>query len=178
MTVCYYHVTYKFQAESTICICLNVKELLARSRCHTWSLSNSNGIRTHNQLVRKRTLNHLGKLTKLPSLAKWLSVCLRAKYLWFQIPLLSFSWWFKPRFKSKFEWTSVHTSFNPHLNEAQKETYMKNDKTVSLKNLLQHSLSAEVLSEWNFQINARNKLTAKCLLTFSHYTRPHLKYGG
>ena len=29
----------------------------------------------------------------------------------------------------------------------------------------------------NFQINTRNKLTAECLLTFSHYTRPHLEYG-
>ena len=97
--------------------------------------------------------------------------------MWVQIPLLSFSWWFKPRFKSKFEWTSVHISFNPDLNEAQKKRYMKNDKIISLTNLLQHSLSAEFLSEWNFQINARNKLTAKCLLTFSHYTRPHLEYG-
>ena len=26
-------------------------------------------------------------------------------------------------------------------------------------------------------MNARNKLTAKCLLTFSHYTRPLLEYG-
>ena len=45
------------------------------------------------------------------------------------------------------------------------------------------------LSEWkielvltylvrNFQMIARNKLTAKCLLSFSHYTRPHLEYGG
>ena len=45
----------------------------------------------------------------------------------------------------------------------------------------QHLLSVEILSEWkiefiipylvrNVQINARmNKLTAKCLLTFSHY---------
>ena len=30
----------------------------------------------------------------------------------------------------------------------------------------------------NFQINARYKLTAKSLLTFSHYTQPHLEYGG
>ena len=44
--------------------CLNVKELLARSRCHIWSLRGSNGIRTHNHLVRKRTLNHLAKLAK------------------------------------------------------------------------------------------------------------------
>ena len=48
-------------------VCLNVMELLARSRHHIWSLSDSNMIRTHNHLVRKRTLNHLAKL------AKWLS---------------------------------------------------------------------------------------------------------
>ena len=28
-----------------------------------------------------------------------------------------------------------------------------------------------------FKINARNKLTTKSLLTFFHYTRPHLEYG-
>ena len=39
-------------------------------------------------------------------------------------------------------------SFNPDLNGAQKVT------------------------------NARNKLTAKCLITFSHYTKPHLEYDG
>ena len=55
---------------------------------------------------------------------------------------------------------------------------MENDK-ISLTNLFQHLPSAEILSEWkiefilpylvrNFQINAREKLTAKCLLTFSH----------
>ena len=32
MTVCSYHVTYAFQNESTLHSCLNVKELLARSR--------------------------------------------------------------------------------------------------------------------------------------------------
>ena len=48
-------------------VCLNVKELLAWSRRHIWSLSDSNGIRTHTHLVRKRTLNHLTKPTK------WLS---------------------------------------------------------------------------------------------------------
>ena len=46
---------------------LNVKELLARSRRHIWSLSDSNVIQTHKHLVCKRTLNHLAKL------AKWLS---------------------------------------------------------------------------------------------------------
>ena len=47
--------------------CLNVKELLAQRRRDIWNLSDCNGTRTHNFLVRKRTLNHLAKL------AKWLS---------------------------------------------------------------------------------------------------------
>ena len=42
-------------------VCLNIEELLARSRRHIWSLSDSNGIRTHNHLVRKRTHKHLAK---------------------------------------------------------------------------------------------------------------------
>ena len=49
-------------------VCLNVKERLAQSRRHIWSLTDSNRIQTLNHLVRKRTLNHLAKL------AKWLSV--------------------------------------------------------------------------------------------------------
>ena len=44
--------------------------------------SDSNGIQTHNHLVRKRTLNGLAKLPNLAaSLAKWLSVRLRPKSL-------------------------------------------------------------------------------------------------
>ena len=39
---------------------------------HVVELSDCNGIRTHNHLVRKRTLN-------MASLAKWLSVRLRTK---------------------------------------------------------------------------------------------------
>ena len=34
LTVCYYHVTYKFQSESTLYSCLTVMELLAQSRHH------------------------------------------------------------------------------------------------------------------------------------------------
>ena len=30
LTLCYYHVTYEFQTESTLYICLNVKETNAR----------------------------------------------------------------------------------------------------------------------------------------------------
>ena len=59
MTVCYYHGTYTFQSESTLCICLNVKELFAQNRRSVWSLNDSNRIWAHNHLVRKQTLNHL-----------------------------------------------------------------------------------------------------------------------
>ena len=55
-------------------ICLNVKKLLARSRRHIWSLSDSNEIQIHNHLVHKRSLNHLAKLVK------WLS-CVVSTYL-------------------------------------------------------------------------------------------------
>ena len=34
LIVCFYHVTYEFESESTLCSCLNIKELLAQSRCH------------------------------------------------------------------------------------------------------------------------------------------------
>ena len=47
MTVCFYHVTYAFQSESTLYSCLNVKELLARSRREIWNLSDCNWTRTH-----------------------------------------------------------------------------------------------------------------------------------
>ena len=76
---------HAFQGESTIYFCLNVKELLARNRRDISSLSDNNGIRNHNHLVRKRTRTHL---TKLARLAKWLIVRLRTKWLWVRIPLL------------------------------------------------------------------------------------------
>ena len=64
LTVFYYHVMYAFQSESTVYSCLNVKELLSRNRHDIWRLDDSNGIRTHHQLVRKRTLNHIPKWVK------------------------------------------------------------------------------------------------------------------
>ena len=42
-------------------------------------LSDCNGTRTHNYLVRKRKLKNLAKIA---SLAKWLIVRLRTKWLW------------------------------------------------------------------------------------------------
>ena len=91
MTECYYHVMYVIQSESTLYSCLNVKELLAQNRCDIWSLSDSNGIRTHNHLVRKRTLNHL---LKQANLAKWLNILWRTKWLWLWIPLMLMNVWF------------------------------------------------------------------------------------
>ena len=71
MVVCSYPVTYTFQRKSTLHSCLNIKELLARSRCEIWSLSDCNWTWIHNHLVHKRTLNHL---VKLASLDQFLSV--------------------------------------------------------------------------------------------------------
>ena len=56
-----------FHSEPTLYAFLNVKKFCARNRCDIWSLSDSNGIWTHNHLVPKQTLNHLAKLSK------WLS---------------------------------------------------------------------------------------------------------
>ena len=67
LTVCSNHFRYNFQSEPTLYICLNVKELLAGNWRHIWSLSDSNGTRTHNHLLRKRTFSHLVKLRKLLS---------------------------------------------------------------------------------------------------------------
>ena len=83
--LCYYDVIYAFQSESTLYSCLNIKELLTQNRRDIWSLSDSNGIRIHNHLVRKRILSHLAKSA---SLTKWLSVRLGTKWMWVRIPLL------------------------------------------------------------------------------------------
>ena len=77
LTVYSCHVTYTFQSESALYSCLNVKELLARSRPEIWRLSYCNWARTQNHLVRKRTL--------WSSLAKWLIVRLQTKWSWVRV---------------------------------------------------------------------------------------------
>ena len=74
LTVCSCHVTYMFQTESTVYSCLNVKELLARSRRKIWNSSDCNWTWTQNHFVHKQTLNHLAKLAKWLSCAEYLSV--------------------------------------------------------------------------------------------------------
>ena len=71
VTVCFYYVMYAFQSESTLYICLNVKELLARNWHRIWSLSDCNW-------------------------TKWLSVRLRARCWRVRVPLESCiisDWW-------------------------------------------------------------------------------------
>ena len=67
-------------------------------------------------------------------------------------------------------------SFNPDLNQAPKVIFMENYKIIPLTNLFQHSLSAEILSEWkielpylvrNFQMNARNKQQSALILNMA-----------
>ena len=67
VTACSYRVTFAFQSESTLTHtrCLNVKDLLAQNRHNIRSFSDCKGIGTDIHLVRKQTLNHLGKLVKL-----------------------------------------------------------------------------------------------------------------
>ena len=69
---------YLLQSKSTLYSCLNVKELLAKNRRGIWSLSDCNWTRTHNHLSRKRTRNHLAKLTKWLAVL-WVLIC--TKYL-------------------------------------------------------------------------------------------------
>ena len=74
LTLCSCHVTYAFQSESTLYSCLNVKELLARSRCKIGSLSDCNWTRTHNHLFHKQTLNSTAEFLKQRKLS--INLCL------------------------------------------------------------------------------------------------------
>ena len=68
----YFIIIWRTSLSVNICsiVCMNVKEPLARSRRHIWSLKESSDCQTHNHFVRKRTINHLAKV------AEWLSFVL------------------------------------------------------------------------------------------------------
>ena len=55
---------YTFQSESTLCIGLNVQEILGSNRSDIGNLSEWNKTQTHNHIFLKKTLNHLAKMTK------------------------------------------------------------------------------------------------------------------
>ena len=82
-TVCSCHVTYAFQSESTLYICLNVKELLARSRREIWRWSDCNWSWTQNHLV----LNEHSTIWP-----NWPMVecSFRTKWFWVRVQL---QWW-------------------------------------------------------------------------------------
>ena len=62
LTVLYYHVTYEFQSESTLYSLPECQGTPCSKEAPYPSLSDSSVIRTHNHLVRKRTLDHLDHL--------------------------------------------------------------------------------------------------------------------
>ena len=66
-------ITFRVNPRSVVCV--NFKELLVRSRRHSWSLSDSNEVQTHNHIVGKRTRRHIARL------AKWVS-CVVSTYIY------------------------------------------------------------------------------------------------
>ena len=67
-------------------LCKVHKDVIDNCQSFQTILSDCNWTRTHNHLAPKQTQNHLAKLT---SLAKWLSVPFRTKWLWVQVQLQS-----------------------------------------------------------------------------------------
>ena len=133
-------------------VCLNVKELLARSRRHIWSLSDRNRIRTHNDLVRKRTS---GLMSKMASLTKWLSVRLRTKWLWVRIPLLSlkFQIWCLLRAKSSLTFRqTIECKFTLKLLRDMIITYSKVHRTDKYS---QHTSIIIFFFNWPVWLNGR-----------------------
>ena len=72
----------------------------------SFSLRDCNGIWTHNQLVYKQPLNCS---VKLASLAWWLSVRLRNKWLWVRIPLQSLKYQISRLFWARSSLTFDHS---------------------------------------------------------------------
>ena len=62
--VCYYNVSYKFQSESTLCNLPECQGTPYSKQAAYVKFNDINGIRIHNYLIRKQTLNHLANLAK------------------------------------------------------------------------------------------------------------------
>ena len=77
LTVCPCDATYAFQSDSTL------YSYLARNKREIWSLGECNCTGTHENLIRKRRVNYLGKL------AKWLNWVV-ATYLYGTLTVFSF----------------------------------------------------------------------------------------
>ena len=172
MTVCCYHVTYVFQSESTLYICLNIKEPLARNRCNIWSLSDSNRTPTNNHLVHKQTLNHFTKLTK-----RFSSVVSTYLYCAFDCMLLSchvcISEWIHtlyllecqiPCSKQvrylKFKWLKQHLNPQPLSLKMNTRPFGQTDQKTELcyeyLSVLCISLHVIIISCTHFRVNAHS----------------------
>ena len=77
------HTSFRVDLHSTVC--LNVKEFLARSRRHIWSLSDSSGIRTNSHLFHKQTLNGWVFVCKLSGCGFEFRSCHLIFYVYFGI---------------------------------------------------------------------------------------------
>ena len=80
LTVCSYHVTYAFQSESALYSCLNVKELLPRSRHEIWSLSDCNCTRTRNTYKATHNFAPWPLIFKLTEVLKFSVICMNWNY--------------------------------------------------------------------------------------------------
>ena len=92
LTLCCSHITYAFQSESALYICLNVMELLAPNRRDIWSLSDCKGTQNHNHLVPKQTFNHLTKLTKWFSWVESTCLCGGFDYIFLSFHIRIAEW--------------------------------------------------------------------------------------
>ena len=140
LSPCPCHVTYLFQNKSTLYSFLYVKELLPRSRREIWRSSECNWCRNPNNLVLKRTLNHLAKL------AKWLS-CVRSTYLYREFDCMSLSCHIRVS-----EW--IHTLWLP---ECQGSRCSKQARNLQVEWLQLESNPETLSSETNTQPFGQNR---------------------
>ena len=103
-------------------LCKVHKDVIDNCQSFQTILSDCNWTRTHNHLAPKQTQNHLAKLT---SLAKWLSVRFRTKWLWVQVQLQSL----KLQICTYFEWETPWHSGNYRVC-IHTETRMWHDKNI------------------------------------------------
>ena len=75
LTLCSYHATYVFQSEYTLYSCVNVKELIARSRRKIWCLTDCSFTLTQNHLICKKKTWPVGLTDQMiSSCSEYLSV--------------------------------------------------------------------------------------------------------
>ena len=145
LTICCCHVTYALYSESTLYIFLNVKGLFPRNKCDIWILSDCNWNLTHNYLVRKRTRNHLAKMSKW--LRRVVSTCLYgaldSMFLSCQVPISQLIYTlYLPECQGSlcskqvqyltFKWLQLHSILKPLSSETNTETIAQTVPVIEL----------------------------------------------